>query len=73
MQPEQDNELHYWACNTCGSETDYIRIRPAADACQLGLAPAVRAAASTETGSSNGRSVFIGDIPVRRPRAGDGL
>jgi hypothetical protein len=79
MEPEEDGDVRYWACTACGSETSYVRVRQPANTCQLGLKiqtdpslpPGV---AALEVEGSNGRHhFFIGDIPIRRPRAGDGL
>jgi hypothetical protein len=75
MEPEEDNDLRFWACPLCGSETGYTRVAAAVDACQLGLRLHFGDGAPPGTAAvhdGNGRHVFIGgDIPVRRPRAGD--
>jgi hypothetical protein len=77
MEPEEDGDVRYWACATCGSETSYIRVRQSANACQLGLNitvdPAMPPGVAALEGSNGRHHIFIGDIPVRRPRAGDGL
>jgi hypothetical protein len=63
-EPEQDEDLRYYVCTVCGSESGYVRVRQAASegACQLGITePALRQL-------NEPAPVFLGTIG-RRPVA----
>jgi hypothetical protein len=57
LEPEQDGDTAYWACNVCGYETYGSQPAPAAG-CQLGIPEDVRREAAGP--------VFVGQIG-RRP------
>jgi hypothetical protein len=44
-EPEEDGDLHYFACTTCGYESGYVRIQQSAPGCQLGVPADIRARA----------------------------
>jgi hypothetical protein len=42
MEPEEDGDLSYWACTTCGYEVYDQARSPADPSCQLGIPEEVR-------------------------------
>lgn len=63
MEPEEDGNLHYFACTTCQREDYYDFVKETTPGCQLGVPEHIRSAAQPPPQPA---PVFLGTIG-RRP------
>ena len=64
-EPEQDDDLRYYACVTCGTEWGYAKVRSTSsgETCQLGVPEGVRSRFSQPAGRPEPVLLQIGRGP----------